>query len=100
VTKLQVYASEIQPINLATIMVVTMLEFQIQDDRYINEPEKGPAFRTQEYMSGYDGFESCEEAMSNGNCDSSYPDVCIASPPPDLNCNDVSYKYIKVEGGR
>jgi hypothetical protein len=28
-------------------------------------------------------------------CDSSYPDVCISSPP-DLNCSDISYKYIKV----
>jgi hypothetical protein len=24
-----------------------------------------------------------------GNCDPAYPDVCIASPPPDLNCADV-----------
>jgi micrococcal nuclease len=50
-------------------------------------------------MSGYDnGFESCKGDTSNKNCDSSYPDVCIASPPPDLNCGDVSYKNIKVEG--
>lgn len=26
-----------------------------------------------------------------GNCDPSYPDVCIAPPPPDLNCSDVPY---------
>jgi micrococcal nuclease len=32
------------------------------------------------------------------NCDPSYPDVCIASPPPDLNCDDVPYKNIKVVG--
>ncbi|MGC1133446.1 MAG: hypothetical protein WA941_11520 [Nitrososphaeraceae archaeon] len=53
-------------------------------------------------MSGYDdGFRSCEEDTSNENenCDSSYPDVCIPSPPPDLNCNDVPSKNIKVEGG-
>jgi hypothetical protein len=32
------------------------------------------------------------------NCDPSYPDVYIASPPPDLNCDDVPYKNIKVVG--
>jgi micrococcal nuclease len=29
-------------------------------------------------------------------CDSSYPDVCISSPSPDLNCSDISYKDFKV----
>ena len=31
-----------------------------------------------------------------GNCDPSYPDVCIASPPPDLNCADVPDKGFTV----
>lgn len=35
---------------------------------------------------------------SDGNCDSSYPTVCIKSPPPDLNCDDVPYKNFKVTG--
>lgn len=26
------------------------------------------------------------------DCDSSYPDICIPSPPPDLNCGDISDK--------
>ncbi len=30
------------------------------------------------------------------NCDPSYPDVCIAPPPPDLNCKDVPYKNFRV----
>jgi hypothetical protein len=30
------------------------------------------------------------------SCDSSYPDVCIASPPPDLNCDDISDKNFGV----
>lgn len=34
----------------------------------------------------------------SGKCDPSYPDVCIASPPPDLNCSDIPYKDVKVEG--
>ena len=33
-----------------------------------------------------------------GNCDASYPTVCIKSPPPDLNCGDISYRNFKVTG--
>jgi hypothetical protein len=29
---------------------------------------------------------------------SSYPDVCIAPPPTDLNCDDVPYNDIKAVG--
>ena len=32
------------------------------DDRYINEPGKGPSFHTNEFMEGYhDGFNECED---------------------------------------
>ena len=31
-----------------------------------------------------------------GNCDPSYPDVCIAPPPPDLDCKDVPYRRFRV----
>ena len=37
-------------------------------------------------------------ASSEENCDPSYPDVCIAPPPPDLNCDDVPYNNIRVDG--
>jgi hypothetical protein len=30
------------------------------------------------------------------NCDSSYPDNCISSPPPNLNCKDVSVNDFEV----
>lgn len=30
------------------------------------------------------------------NCNSSYPDFCIASPPPDLDCGDIPYKRFTV----
>ena len=30
------------------------------------------------------------------NCDPAYPNVCIKSPPPDLNCSDVSGEQFKV----
>ena len=29
-------------------------------------------------------------------CDSSYPDACIPSPPPNLNCGDISDKDFQV----
>ena len=32
----------------------------------------------------------------NANCDASYPKVCIASPPPDLNCDDIIDEDFKV----
>jgi micrococcal nuclease len=30
------------------------------------------------------------------NCDPSYPDVCIAPYPPDVNCDDIPDKDITV----
>jgi micrococcal nuclease len=30
------------------------------------------------------------------NCDSAYPDVCIPSPPPDLDCGDISHGSFRV----
>jgi hypothetical protein len=39
-------------------------------------------------------------ASSDGDrdqsCDSSYPNICIVSPPPDLNCDDISDKNFEV----
>jgi micrococcal nuclease len=32
------------------------------------------------------------------SCDPSYQDVCIPSPPPDLDCGEISYKNFKVVG--
>jgi micrococcal nuclease len=33
-----------------------------------------------------------------GNCDPSYPDVCIPPPPPDLDCANVPYTNFRVAG--
>jgi hypothetical protein len=33
-----------------------------------------------------------------GNCDPSYPTVCIKSPPPNLNCPDIPHKNFQVTG--
>jgi endonuclease YncB( thermonuclease family) len=32
----------------------------------------------------------------SGNCDPSYPGVCIAPAPPDLDCGDIPYKRFQV----
>ncbi len=32
------------------------------------------------------------------NCDSSYPDVCIPSYPPDLDCGEIEYSNFRVTG--
>jgi micrococcal nuclease len=31
-----------------------------------------------------------------GDCDPAYPDVCIAAPPPDLDCADIPYVNFRV----
>lgn len=31
-----------------------------------------------------------------GNCDPAYPDVCIPPPPPDLDCDEISYRNFTV----
>jgi micrococcal nuclease len=32
----------------------------------------------------------------SGNCSPAYPTVCIAPPPPDLDCKDISFRRFKV----
>jgi hypothetical protein len=34
----------------------------------------------------------------DGDCDPSYPDVCIAPPPPDCDCPDIPYTNFRVVG--
>jgi micrococcal nuclease len=38
------------------------------------------------------------KAPAPGNCDASYPDVCIAPPPPDLDCPQVPFRRFRVVG--
>ena len=33
---------------------------------------------------------------NTGNCEPSYPGVCIPPPPPDLDCGDISYRRFQV----
>lgn len=37
-----------------------------------------------------------EQAQSTGGCDPAYPTVCIAPPPPDLDCTDITARNFKV----
>lgn len=37
-----------------------------------------------------------DATTDNEECDSSYPDTCIPSPPPNLNCGDISDKRLEV----
>lgn len=37
-------------------------------------------------------------AAPAGNCDPSYPDLCIPPAPPDLNCKDIVYRRFRVAG--
>lgn len=37
-----------------------------------------------------------QSQSSTGNCDPSYPDFCIPSPPPDLDCKDIPQKRFTV----
>jgi len=39
-----------------------------------------------------------EPVETTPSCDPSYPDVCIPSPPPDLDCGEIPYKNFKVIG--
>lgn len=34
--------------------------------------------------------------VTEPDCDPSYPDVCIPSPPPDLDCSDIIYRDFEV----
>lgn len=36
------------------------------------------------------------QAAGPAKCDPAYPDVCIPSPPPDLDCADIPYRRFRV----
>jgi len=37
-----------------------------------------------------------QQVQSQNQCDSSYPSVCIAPYPPDLDCGEIEYSNFKV----
>ena len=44
----------------------------------------------------YPVIEAFEGGDGDGDCDPAYPDVCIKSPPPDLNCPDIKFTNFRV----
>jgi len=57
----------------------------------IDKPSINPASPIQEKQ------ESAPVSTTKQNeCDSSYPDFCIPSPPPDLDCGDIAQKRFTV----
>lgn len=45
-------------------------------------------------QSSYDTMQP--PSSDSGDCDSSYPTVCIVPPPPDLDCGDIVFRRFKV----
>jgi hypothetical protein len=39
---------------------------------------------------------SVPAATAQSNCDPAYPTVCIPSPPPDLDCSEISHRNFVV----
>jgi micrococcal nuclease len=37
-----------------------------------------------------------QEEVGGGNCDPSYPGVCIPPSPPDLDCGDIGFRRFEV----
>jgi len=63
---LQVYASESSPYDSGYDHGCDDAG-RSESDKYINQPEKGPSFHTEEFMSGYyDGLNSCGGGGTNG----------------------------------
>jgi len=47
---------------------------------------------------GVEAWTGCSSPppLPPGNCDPAYPDVCIPPPPPDLDCNQITYRNFRV----
>lgn len=47
-------------------------------------------------IESFEGGDGDGGGGDGGNCDKAYPDFCIPSPPPDLNCADIGHKDFTV----
>lgn len=63
---------------------------------FCNSSEFSNESWAQIYGCSYNSESSSTELNSKMNCDLSYPDFCIVSPPPDLDCRDISQKQFTV----
>lgn len=75
------------------------------NDRYINQPEKGPSFHTDEFMRGYNsGYDACSASSGDEESNGSVSNdeglrvivhmagvglACVYSEKQDLGCNEV-----------
>lgn len=96
------YASAMQPNTTSTTnseTPTTTNEPPISDSPTDSQTST-PAITSDESTSSTndEGGSDNEAQTNDSNCDPSYPDFCIASPPPDLNCPDISQKGFTVSG--
>jgi micrococcal nuclease len=49
-----------------------------------------------DYQKTLEESVSSKSTSQESNCDPSYPTVCIATYPPDLNCKDIPYSNFQV----
>ena len=60
-------------------------------ERYINQPEKGPSFHTDEFMQGYyDGYDACRKQTAKAPNESTYRSIArsigLAAAVANANC--------------
>jgi hypothetical protein len=68
-------------VEQAILAALRALVAQAEEPKQAKEKEPSPA---------------AEEETEETTCDSSYPDLCIPPPPPDLNCDDISTRNFEV----
>ena len=68
------------------------------DERLIPEPTQQQIPEAIQQQVPAPGFEDVPEMIveSENNCDPSYPDVCISSYPPDLDCSEIEFRNFTV----
>ena len=66
------------------------------DSRFCDTSEFGKSDWAQKYGCSSASKTPIESLETINNCDPSYPDFCIPSPPPDLDCKDISQKRFTV----
>ena len=78
--------------NLDLTMVAMTWQISDSDNRYINQPEKGPSFHTDESMDGYDsGFNSC--SGDNDGSDRESSDYSSSSSGYSLTVTITSHPF-------
>ena len=70
-----------------------------QDDSDLDGCVETPQECDNNYDDDSDGLTDSEDPdCGQQECDPSYPDDCISSYPPDLNCDEIPYRDFKVNG--